>query len=370
MVKAASRKTRPSEMVAESVRGRIRRGELRPGDFVQSERSLCRDLGVSRMTVRRGLERLVNCGLLSRRPGRGYLVGPLPQSPSGPRPAGRGSAVVFLHARPESELAIGGDHARMWASAREEFARDGRLTMVSSVEQETLTSELAGELAASAAGVLCDYEDDAGIARLLDAGLAVVHIHYRGSKLPIDCVVQDDSGGIRGAVAHLHARGHRRIGYLDTSERLAAFNHAAHAIQRRAGYVAACDEFGVGVSPDLIAPADYYGADELGSVRKLLKAGATALVVPHRGLLEPVRRALGKAGKLRGRSFGLVAWGEPPAAGEKGFPTSVSWSREQMGAEGARRLRLRLERPGLPPATTLIPTEIVDRGTGGKGPGA
>jgi DNA-binding LacI/PurR family transcriptional regulator len=65
-----------------------------------------------------------------------------------------------------------------------------------------------------------------------------------------------------------------------------------------------------------------------------------------------------------------VVWGDPPPGREASFPTSVTWSKEQMGREAARRLLLRLSRSDVERATIIIPTEIVDRGTGGRGPGA
>jgi DNA-binding LacI/PurR family transcriptional regulator len=39
-----------------------------------------------------------------------------------------------------------------------------------------------------------------------------------------------------------------------------------------------------------------------------------------------------------------------------------------MGREAARRLLLRLDRPDADPATLVIPAQLVDRGTGGRGP--
>jgi GntR family transcriptional regulator len=55
---------------------RIETGELRPGDRVPTERELCAGLGVSRMTVRAGLARLEQRGLIVRRQGSGTFVAP------------------------------------------------------------------------------------------------------------------------------------------------------------------------------------------------------------------------------------------------------------------------------------------------------
>ena len=47
---------------------------LRPGDMLPSERQLCADYGVSRITVREALGQLVSEGLLVRTQGKGTFV--------------------------------------------------------------------------------------------------------------------------------------------------------------------------------------------------------------------------------------------------------------------------------------------------------
>jgi len=352
--------------VTRRVREQIAAGLLTPGQCVPSERDLGRSMRVSRVTVRRGLDQLVRERLLRREPGRGYFLRDL-AAPDGARNAGR-SALVFVHNHPETELAAGTYHARMWAGAREEAARAGLLTLISSIEGPALSRERAAELAKVAAGVICDYTDVPSIRTLLQAGIPVVQIDYYRDGLPVDAIVQDDTGGIILAVEHLHAHGHRRIGYLDTTARLRAAGRARNAEGRLSGFLIACAR--LGLDAGLIGAADLDSGDAAEATGRLLDAGVTALVVPHNELWASVRDALGRRGVAVPGEFGVVTWGDPRPGSEPGFPTSVTWSKDQMGREAARRLLLRLERPEAQPATIVIPAELVDRGTGGRGPGA
>jgi GntR family transcriptional regulator len=60
--------------LAEEISGRIRRGDLRPGDRVASEPELMRRHAVSRATAVRALEHLERAGLVRREQGRGTFV--------------------------------------------------------------------------------------------------------------------------------------------------------------------------------------------------------------------------------------------------------------------------------------------------------
>ncbi|GAA5195616.1 FadR/GntR family transcriptional regulator [Rugosimonospora acidiphila] len=61
--------SRASQAIVEQIRGLLREGKLRPGDRLPSERELCQQFGVSRVTVREALRILETGGLVLIRVG-------------------------------------------------------------------------------------------------------------------------------------------------------------------------------------------------------------------------------------------------------------------------------------------------------------
>lgn len=60
--------------IVESLKEKIDRGILKPGDAIDSENTLCKEFNASRMTVRKGLAILVRDGYIYSIPGKGNFV--------------------------------------------------------------------------------------------------------------------------------------------------------------------------------------------------------------------------------------------------------------------------------------------------------
>ncbi len=56
------------------LKNKINNGEYKDGDFIPSENELAGELGVSKLTVRKALKKLVNAGYVSRHRGKGTFV--------------------------------------------------------------------------------------------------------------------------------------------------------------------------------------------------------------------------------------------------------------------------------------------------------
>ncbi|WP_245771065.1 GntR family transcriptional regulator [Actinacidiphila guanduensis] len=59
---------------ADVIRGQVEQGLVKPGGRLPPERELCRQLGISRVTLRKALGSLVETGVLSASHGRGWYV--------------------------------------------------------------------------------------------------------------------------------------------------------------------------------------------------------------------------------------------------------------------------------------------------------
>lgn len=60
--------------LVESIKNKVHSGDLKPGDAIDSEHTLSKEFGVSRMTVRKGLIMLANQGYIYSVPGKGSYV--------------------------------------------------------------------------------------------------------------------------------------------------------------------------------------------------------------------------------------------------------------------------------------------------------
>jgi DNA-binding LacI/PurR family transcriptional regulator len=367
--KAAQRDMPLAEKVIGRLREEIGAGRMEPGRYLPSERELCRQFSVSRFTVRSALGSLVAEGLLERRPSRGYLVR---GAGEGAMNGGSRGSLMFVHAHPEGEL-LSGYHARMWAGARLEAARLGSRIVITSVHGEKATRAKAEEIGRISAGVMCDSDDEEWVDALLAAGLKVVridHLAVRADAPRLNTVIQDDYQGISQLLEHLYSRGHRRVGLLDFCR---AFDprRRGHSARRLGAYVGECRRLGIAEDRDLIAEVRAEEVAGSGPTLSLLDAGATALIASHGFLLPGARAGLVERKLEIGADFGLVVYGEPAGNGDaEDYPTHVAWSKERMGQEAVRRLFAALENPDEAPLMLKVPTELIDRDTGGSGPEA
>ena len=202
--------------------------------------------------------------------------------------------------------------------------------------------------------------DDPGLRELIDEGFPIV---LQGSLpgAPVASVDVDNEAAARGAVEHLIALGHRRIGCITN----ASLAYTA-AQDRLAGWRAALQAAGLDAREDLVAYGAFDAPSGHRAMAELLDRGPLDAVFVASDVV-----ALGAFGAIRERGLrapqdisvvgfddiALAAYFDPSL-------TTVRLPALELGQAAGRAL---LERIADPAATgrTLLPTELIVRGSTG-----
>lgn len=235
--------------IANELAAQIRQGDLPVGGLVPSERQVCERYGVSAITARRALQELTRQHLIYRQ-------------------VGLGSFVADPARRKRLALVSAGFDMRLWQSAAgamgeivggasEVAWRHDCLLNLVRIDQAldtAMLSRLIGE--GNCDGLLLRTADDVRheqVELLEEAGFPYVFIRRHLTRRPMSCVVPNDQAGGRLAVAHLVARGHRRIGFIAPTprtvlhrERLRIYQAAlaTHKLSREDGLIELVDTYG------------------------------------------------------------------------------------------------------------------------------
>lgn len=172
-------------------------------------------------------------------------------------------------------------------------------------------------------------------------------------------VVSDDICGMRVAVEHLAGLGHRRIGHLAGPEGLST------GILRREGFEQAMRVAGLDSSAITVARA-YSRAEGQAATAALLDAepGLTAIAASNDLLALGAYLELKRRGLSCPRDISIVGHNDMPLIDMVDPPlTTVRIAHAEMGQAAARRLLERLADPDAEASVTLMPAELIVRGS-------
>ncbi|MFN2168873.1 MAG: substrate-binding domain-containing protein, partial [Anaerolineae bacterium] len=200
---------------------------------------------------------------------------------------------------------------------------------------------------------------------LVESGFPVV---YAGDRDSGPAVVADNAGGIRQAVAHLVAHGHRRIAYVagrlhsehgDSGLRQQAFQHAmtAHGLF----YDPALVEYGLHT---------YDGGRQ--AIQKILNKGLpfTAVVASNDGSAMGVLDGLKRAGLVVPQDVALIGFDDRLEARAQVPPlTTVHYPTYSLGYQSVALLLRAIHGEPVEDELVQIPTSLVVRESCGCGPG-
>jgi LacI family transcriptional regulator len=186
-------------------------------------------------------------------------------------------------------------------------------------------------------------------------GLPVVFLDRPPVDIVADTIVLDNDGGVHRAVRHLLLRDHRRIGLVGDLVRLATYRERVAAFER-AMTAAGIPDWQRYVRADC---HDVAAAER--AVRELLALDAppTALLTTNNLITTGALRA------LRGVADppALVGFDDFDLADVLGV-TVIGHDPERMGELGAELIVIRLSGADGPARRVLLPTELIERGSG------
>ncbi len=316
------------EDVAEAIRDFIRQRQLW-GKRLFPERELARQLGVSRRTVRRGVDVLERRGLVCRQQGRGTLV---LQEPS----AQRLSAFrrVMVGARYDDPY---GRLGSATAGVTEVAADRGWQLSFGDLSRPAGRARFLDELKRGGidATVLISVAETALVEHVLTiwrGPLVAVDHHFPG--LPIASVMDDSEGGARAAVEHLLSMGHRRIAYVEIGRR--ELNP-----WRYEGYAGALRKAGINLDRGLVRPARFSVEGGRCAAEELLALDdpPTGIVAFDETRALGVWRAAEERGFEVGRDLALVSFrGASSDAGAVEGLSTVQHDVQELGRLAAEKL--------------------------------
>jgi LacI family transcriptional regulator len=188
-------------------------------------------------------------------------------------------------------------------------------------------------------------------AALGDIPAVLVDRGWPGSGL--DLVGVDDRGDTRAAIEHLLAHGHRRIAFLGDYSELPTTLH------RREGYSEAMKKAG---APEIVRSSLTNSETAVAELLRL-REPPTAIFSSNARTSLGVVRALHRAG--RGADVALVSFGDFELSDTlRPGVTVVDHDPARIAAAAVDRLLTRIRGTPLAPAEVLLPTELVQRGSG------
>jgi DNA-binding LacI/PurR family transcriptional regulator len=347
------------EALAERLRLAIRKGEYTPGQLIGSEHELARQESISRMTVRRASEVLINEGLVERRPGKGLYVRSTPHTATT-----HGSIQVIvgnLLWEPSLQMSRGvqndakadGIHVQLY-DAHADFDLD-----VTLVERLPMSGTRGAVIVS-----LHSPRFSQAICALHTSGFPFVLLDHRMRDIEVSSVTADNYGGGYQVGKLLTGVGHKRIAFIGDLL-------AATVQDRLAGLRDAMGDAGLPFARsqviDLTVAAERF-ADWTGCVgeatQKLMKQEnrPTAIFCSCDAVARAAYEALAALGLSVPRDVSVVGYDDDPLGGWLTPKlTSVRQPFAEMGQAAMELLRRRMADPAAPVESKVLPVQLVQR---------
>jgi LacI family transcriptional regulator, galactose operon repressor len=171
-------------------------------------------------------------------------------------------------------------------------------------------------------------------------------------------VGSDHAAGMRLALGHLHALGHRRVAHI-----AGALNTVA-GVQRVEAFRDEAQALSLDESDELVRQGDFSSASGYRETCALLALGErpTAILAASDLMALAALQAIRDAGLEPGRDIAVVGFDDLEAAALAHPPlTTVRQDRRELGTLAATRAIELIEQPDVTPPDAVLPVELVVR---------
>jgi LacI family transcriptional regulator len=219
-------------------------------------------------------------------------------------------------------------------------------------------SDLGPEHRFDAAILIGVDSDDPLVTYLASRDVPLVGVDVRCASGRADYVGSDHANGVRLALAHLHALGHRRIAHLAGAANTAAGSARLQAFRDEAAAL------GLPVSDELIRQGDFTSASGYRETCAVLALDErpTAILAASDLMALAALQAIRDAGLQPGADIAVAGFDDLEAAALAYPPlTTIRQDRKELGTLAAARAIELIEDPEAPPQDTVLPVELVVR---------
>jgi LacI family transcriptional regulator len=202
--------------------------------------------------------------------------------------------------------------------------------------------------------------DDAVVSHLASRRVPLVGVDVRCARGRAAYVGSDHADGVRLALAHLHALGHRRVAHVAGAANTVAGSERLQAFRREAATL------GLECSDELLRQGDFSSASGYRETCALLALAdrPTAIVAASDLMALAALQAIRDAGLRPGRDVAVVGFDDLEAAALAHPPlTTIRQDRQELGTLAATRAIELIEDPEVTPRPTILPVELVVRGS-------
>jgi LacI family transcriptional regulator len=201
-------------------------------------------------------------------------------------------------------------------------------------------------------------DDDPLVDSLVARNVPLVGIDVRCESAHAAFVGSDHAEGIRLALGHLYALGHRRIAHV------AGAANTVAGRERLAAFIAEADRLGLDVAGDYVRAADFSSASGYAEACALLALDRppTAIVVASDLMAIAGLQAMRDFGLTPGSDIAVVGFDDLEPASLAHPPlTTIRQDRNALGTLAATRAIEMIEHPDAPVRSVVVPVELVVR---------